>query len=672
MPKITYPLTIAPSSDKFGLHKTETGNCVIATVNSENSFSKFEEVLTNEVSQVVSIFKYETNTTDTIVSTNSANVIATDIIHNGEAFYYKAIKTPILNHDIFLDGKLCYQDNYFVYQNQEYGNFDYYNKDTNEFVFQAFHECVPVFVWDLYDNLQPYTVADQKSYHLRKSGQKMEIIFSKPNVQVKKMREQVYHPQYTDEHCLYFAPFVFSASRQVDGTVYICEYDYSVAQPRQRRVYKEYIADKFENCKLKNRQLYGTNISIYFEQIYSAFDNFEIDINNNSVQLHIGQIDMQKVAKEYGVDISKYNAYIQYDYLDIPELKFLIDDVVAQYDDVPGFVYGCFFYPTQIIYGKHIVEYPPSYTIQAGEQQLSTHKLFQSALKGPIGYSYESNQLLSYRNNSLVYPFVYEQDRNLISNSSVALQKFNATQEEFKVVYEMFKVQIMRRQNIFHIQKFEYVLNENPFMLSGNYKYTDVRNFAATILRVNGNRMEVFNGEDKYNNFQFDYKIHGQNGFGHFPMISMKVSNSRVNGRPGYKYRCFFYSQYPLLQYLKSLSTDKAQVKNKKEQIDYWLAPIDNQTVDTMARFGYDFFAGQQTYDIVRQNKKDYQEYASVKLLDKSLKIFEVYAHQNGFWSKVKDPKIQIMDNEIVVEFKDTQKIDEIVVAVNQDGTLWA
>ena len=58
------------------------------------------------------------------------------------------------------------------------------------------------------------------------AGNKIEIVFSKPNVTVKKLQEQVYHPMHIDEHCMYFAPFIFNISRSVAETQYMCEYDY--------------------------------------------------------------------------------------------------------------------------------------------------------------------------------------------------------------------------------------------------------------------------------------------------------------------------------------------------------------------------------------------------------------------------------------------------------------
>ena len=115
MPKLTYNITIAPTQDKFGLHKTETGDCVLATINSENKFVKYKQTYSGEVSQVVSIYKIDSSGSDTTVITNSGNIIATDIFSDGEPLFYKAIRTPVLEHDIYLNGVKCHQDNYFVY-----------------------------------------------------------------------------------------------------------------------------------------------------------------------------------------------------------------------------------------------------------------------------------------------------------------------------------------------------------------------------------------------------------------------------------------------------------------------------------------------------------------------------------------------------------------------------
>ena len=93
----------------------ETGDCVLATINSENKFVKYQQTYSGEVSQVVSIYKIDSSDSDTTVITNSGHIIATDIFSDGEPLFYKAIRTPVLEHDIYLNGVKCHQDNYFVY-----------------------------------------------------------------------------------------------------------------------------------------------------------------------------------------------------------------------------------------------------------------------------------------------------------------------------------------------------------------------------------------------------------------------------------------------------------------------------------------------------------------------------------------------------------------------------
>lgn len=130
--------------------------------------------------------------------------------------------------------------------------------------------------------------------------------------------------------------------------------------------------------------------------------------------LYLGQIDVSKIAKEYGVDISKYNAYVSYYYLDLPELKYLIDDVVSQYSGVEGYTYQAFFYPTRIAYEKHVIEYPKTFTIEQGDATLSEHKIFQSSLSGPIGYTYSGNRVMSYGEYNDAYVFKYETWQTII------------------------------------------------------------------------------------------------------------------------------------------------------------------------------------------------------------------------------------------------------------------
>ena len=68
----------------------------------------------------------------------------------------------------------------------------------------------------------------------------------------------------------------------------------------------------------------------------------------------------------------------------------------------------------------------------------------------------------------------------------------------------MFKVSIMKRVNQFSIAKFDYVLNENPFLFNSEYRLSDVRNFSSTIWRVRGISEKVDNREYVLGTMQFD------------------------------------------------------------------------------------------------------------------------------------------------------------------------
>ena len=668
MPKISYKVTLAPQQDKFGLHKTETGDCVLATINDENNFTKFEQTLKNDVSEVVSIFKYETSDKETRILTNSGNIKATDVKYNGKPLFYKSIKTPVLNHDIYLDGELCYQDNYFVYTNVTQGSFDYYDKTTGNFSFTAFHECVPVFLWNLFDNLTSYYDVDDRTYYLKKDGDKIRIIFSKPNVIVEKLEEQVYHPCFIDDYCLYFSPFIFSTSRTYAGKQYICNYDYTAIQPRKRFVNKEFVEDKFENYKLKNRYIYPEDIEIYFESIYDYFDSFTLNINHNNVQLYLGQVDVSKIAKEYGVDISKYNAYVSYYYLDLPELKYLIDDVVSQYSGVEGYTYQAFFYPTRIAYEKHVIEYPKTFTIEQGDATLSEHKIFQSSLSGPIGYTYSGNRVMSYGEYNDAYVFKYETGRRLFSSSSVALAKFNAEKSNFDIVYNQFKIPIIKRVNVFSISKFDYIINENPFLITGDYKFTDIRNFADTILISKSNAIQenslLKNWQTDYN-LQFTTGIFKINGFNSYPLNF--VVNNQVTS--GWDNRFIFYSNYDIDGILRACQHDLAHVEDPKNSIDYWLLKLTRNEVEDLERFNIGY--KKEAFNLANTSKNDFQLYAGQELLESLLKIFIVYAEINNEWVAIDNPEIKIMKNDVHVQILNSQKITKAKLGLKYGDDIW-
>ena len=672
MPKITYNITIAPTQDKFGLHKTETGDCVLATINSENRFVKYQQTYSGEVSQVVSIYKLEQSDSETTVITNSGNLIGTDIYQDGEPLYYKAIRTPVLNHDIYLNGVKCHQDNYFVYSNETSGSFDYYNSDTGQFVFSAFHECTPVFIWNILDNLSQYTRVDNKTYYIKKNGQKIEIVFSRPNVTVKKLREQVYHPMHMDDHCMYFAPFVFNISRSVADNQYMCEYDYSTVQPRQRAVYREYVEDKFENWKLKNRNLYPTGISVYFEQIYDYFDSFEIEINNNSVQLYMGQVDIQKVAKEYGVDIAKYNAYIQYSYLDMPELKYLIDDVVSQYSSTPGFTYSAFLYPTRISYEKHVIEYPRLFTIETGNVQLSEHRLFSQHMAGPIGYAYDGDNVMSYRDNSTSHVFKYDSSQSLISSNSVALSRFKQLQEVFETLYSLFKVSIMKRVNQFQIAKFDYVLNENPFLFNSEYRLSDVRNFSSTIWMLRGTSSRADGQTYVMDGMQFDEQVMESDGSATFYLNSIKTKKiTQANGSVIYNTKAYFNSTKQLLEFFESCARDVQQYDEPKRSIDYWLAPVSMDDITQMNRFETGDFA--KYYVPKSVGSDNIQKYSGQDLQRSVLDSLVLYIETQYGWQAADMTKVNmvIMNNEIVAHTDSDFEILQAKLGVLDGDLLW-
>lgn len=672
MPKLTYNITIAPTQDKFGLHKTETGDCVLATINSENKFVKYQQTYSGEVSQVVSIYKIDQQDTETVAITNSGNIIATDIFHNDEPLFYKAIRTPVLDHDIFINGKKCYQDNYFVYSNEKFGSFDYYNQSTGQFVFSAFHECTPVFIWNLLDNLSQYTSVDNKTYYIKKNGQKLEMVFSRPNVTIKKVQEQVYHPVHMDEHCMYFNPFVFNISRSVADTQYMCEYDYQLVQPRRRNVYREYVEDKFENWKLKNRNIYPTDIKIYFESIYDYFDNFELDINNNSVQLYIGSVDISKVAKEYGVDIQKYNAYIQYSYLDMPELKYMIDDVVQQHSGTPGFTYQAFLYPTRIQYEKHVLEYPHLFTIEAGGVQLQEHRLFSYHLSGPIGYQYDGDNQMSYRDNSTQYVFRYDPSKSLISEGSVALAKYDQLKEVFAELYSMFKVSIMKRVNQFQIAKFDYVLNENPFLFNSEYRLSDVRNFSSTILRILGISSGIDNKEYLLGTMQFDESMIDTDASSH--MYLNQISSdpfTNADGSTVFKTKMYFNSTKQLREFFEQCARDKTQFQDPKRSIDYWLAKVTMGDLESLRRFQQ---AGDKSqYKTNLLDGSDIQLYAGQQLQQHVLQQLIVYIQTEYGWQRVNptDIKIAVMNSEIVASYISPQKVLQAKLGIEDGELLW-
>lgn len=672
MPKLTYNITIAPTQDKFGLHKTETGDCVLATINSENKFVKYQQTYSGEVQQVVSIYKLEQQDTETTAMTNSGNIIATDIYYNDEPLFYKAIRTPVLNHDIYLAGNKCHQDNYFVYSNEKFGSFDYYDSSTGQFVFSAFHECTPVFIWNLLDNLSQYTSVDNKTYYIKKNGQKLEIVFSRPNVIVKKTQEQVYHPMHIDEHCMYFTPFLFNIQRSIAETQYMCEYDYSTVQPRRRDVYREYVEDKFENWKLKNRNIYPNGIKVYFEQIYDYFDNFEIEINDNSVQLYMGQVDMSKVAKEYGVDIQVYNAYIQYSYLDMPELKYLMDDVVSQYSDTPGFTYSAFLYPTRIQYEKHILEYPRLFTLEAGSTQLSEHRLFSQRLQGPLGYQYDGDNSMSYRDNSTSYAFRYDPSQSLIQSNSVALAKYQQLEETFSTLYQLFKIPIVRRVNQFSIAKFDYVLNENPFLFNSEYRLSDVRNFASTIWRLRGKSKDIDDNQYIMGSMQFDEALIDQDAQSYFYLNSLTSKETAdVHGSVKYNTKMYFNSTKQLREFFEQTQRDSQQYADPKRSIDYWLNPVIMSDLNDLSRFK---LAGEQVqYQQQIVNGQDIQLYSGQQLQQHVLNSIVVYVEQYSVWQKLDSSvvNIQIMNNEIVASYTGSLKISRAKLGIEDGDLLW-
>ena len=70
-------------------------------------------------------------------------------------------------------------------------------------------------------------------------------------------------------------------------------------------------------------------------------------------------------------------------------------------------------------------------------------------MAGPIGYAYDGDNVMSYRDNSTSHVFKYDSSQSLISSNSVALSRFKQLQEVFETLYSLFKVSIMKRVNQF-------------------------------------------------------------------------------------------------------------------------------------------------------------------------------------------------------------------------------
>ena len=65
-------------------------------------------------------------------------------------------------------------------------------------------------------------------------------------------------------------------------------------------------------------------------------------------------------------------------------------------------------------------------------------------------------------------------------------------------------IPIVRRVNQFSIAKFDYVLNENPFLFNRDSRLSDVRNFASTIWRLRGKSKDIDDNQYIMGSMQFD------------------------------------------------------------------------------------------------------------------------------------------------------------------------
>jgi len=341
MPQINYKIEIGPKNDMFGL--VESGpDTPILTIDNKDSEFKTKEIHDSEgISFIKKIFKEVSSIRKTKITTNTLEVILSDV-SDGEVYYfYKILKRKIPNTTILIDNKeLEFEDGSFIYLNNSSAIVSYINPE-NEVAWRGEQEVLPVFIWENETNQSHIIDIDNKKYSFKREKEDIVISASKPNTHAIIKEGSIFGIKMDKDSYFSISPFIMNRVIEEESLKSFLEYDYSMVIPDERTIEleKKNINSSL-SIELNNANIYKDTVVLYKKKdilnpingdIDGVLDNYTVILDNSNREYddiifskdgRINLINLEDLS--LGSDI-----YVSYKYLrtnmfvgiDYPELS---------------------------------------------------------------------------------------------------------------------------------------------------------------------------------------------------------------------------------------------------------------------------------------------------------------------------------------------------------------
>ena len=255
------------------------------------------------------------------IKTNTTDVLATDINHNGAVYYFKHKKLSYPLHTITYNTDVYEPSGQLIYSNERYVNAEIRNS-SGLIVNILEMEFVPVFIDKRMLNLKSYIDIDGKYFTPKRKGDSLMISFSKEissytiNNSIFKSEASIRNKYAT----IKLNNFLYVQNKTVNGLNSIIEYDYFNPVFSLIRKVREFIVVD------KTGYIYLSNNNIDIDSIKM------ISVNDISLNIELGNLTNHSSGKICIIDLLASNTIgpedlvgIEYNYLHKDEMYVDID-----------------------------------------------------------------------------------------------------------------------------------------------------------------------------------------------------------------------------------------------------------------------------------------------------------------------------------------------------------
>lgn len=306
-----YSLDIAGELYPYKLDTVEDIGSTIAVLDKKSStvirFASTEELTIDSKR----IFDISTKRNKTTILSNTTDVYATDVVHNGIPQYYKAIVAlPGSTKSIKVDGEDALFDEHFVYTNSQKPFIEYFDANQNTLLATE-QETFSIFINEASLNLKDIYLLDNKKIKVSQDGEKIKSSFTKTVTNSYVLNEDVSKVKLLTDSIAYVDGFIARASSIVNSRKIDFLYDYSVQIVDTKSITsKRFIVDK-ELLSLGNINVIPSSIIIQHGLNTLGIGN---QIKRYSLNSKNGTINLAELIKNKVINIGD-ELHITYKYI---------------------------------------------------------------------------------------------------------------------------------------------------------------------------------------------------------------------------------------------------------------------------------------------------------------------------------------------------------------------